>query len=82
MTDTTTGPRFGFRQGIQILRVTRSLIASGDIVKGMSDEQVCDAILAAIMEDDPACFEAGFDWATLLERIIKMLPLILALFGL
>jgi hypothetical protein len=81
MTDTATGP-FQIRQRIQILRTARKLVKSGDITPGMSKEDIQDAIVASMTEDDPAMLEAGFDWQALIDLIIRMLPLIFALFGL
>ena len=81
MTETATGP-FRIGQRIKILRTARKLAQSGEIKSGMSDEDIQDAILAAMTEDDPTMLEAGFDWSALIALIVKMLPLILALFGL
>lgn len=81
MTDTVAGP-FQLRQRIQILRTARQLVKSGDIKKGMSKEDIQDAIVAALTVDDPAMLEAGFDWSSFLALIVKLLPLIMALFGL
>jgi len=49
----------------------------------MDKDEVKEAIAAALLDDDPATYGApGFDWQALLDLIIKMLPLIFALFGL
>ena len=48
----------------------------------MSKEDIQDAILIGLTEDDPTMLEAGFDWQSLIDLIIKLLPLIMALFGL
>jgi hypothetical protein len=81
MTDTVAGP-FQLRQRIQILRTARKLVKSGDITPGMSKEDIQDAIMAAMADDDPAMLEAGFDWQKLIDLIIQLLPLIMKLFGL
>jgi hypothetical protein len=76
------GP-FQIRQRIQILRVTRKLVAAGELKKGMSNDEIKEVIAAALLDDDPEVYGAPeFDWKALLDLIIKMLPLILALFGL
>jgi hypothetical protein len=75
------GP-FQLRQRIQVLRTARKLVKSGDITPGMSKEDIQDAIMAAMADEDPAMLEAGFDWQSLIDLIIKLLPLIMALFGL
>jgi hypothetical protein len=81
MAETAQGP-FQRRQRIQILRTARKLVKSGDITPGMSKDDIQDAIIAAMSEDDPAMLEAGFDWQALIDLIIKLLPIIMALFGL
>ena len=81
MTETAAGP-FQIGQRIKILRTARKLAKAGEIKAGMSQEDIQDAILAAMTEDDPAMSEPGFDWQALIALIIKMLPLIFALFGL
>jgi hypothetical protein len=80
MTD-VQGP-FQLRQRIQILRTARKLVKSGEITAGMSKEDIQDAILMGLTEDDPTMLEAGFDWQSLIDLIIKLLPFIMALFGL
>lgn len=75
------GP-FQIGQRIKILSTARKLVKSGEIKAGMSQEDIQDAILAAMTEDDLAMLEPGFDWQALIALIVKMLPLILALFGL
>jgi hypothetical protein len=81
MTETAAGP-FQLRQRIQILRTARKLVKSGDIKAGMSEDDIKDAIIVAMTEDDPTMLAAGFDWQSFLDLLIKMLPLILAIFGL
>ena len=75
------GP-FQIRQRIKILQVARKLAKSGEIKPGMSKDEIQDTILMGLTDDDPAMLEAGFDWQSLIDLIVKMLPLIMALFGL
>lgn len=77
------GPFAKLRQRIKILRIAAKLVKSGDIVQGMSPDEMTQVIAAAMLEEDPDMYGApGFDWAALIALIIQMLPLILALFGL
>ena len=77
------GPFSRLRQRLQIVRMAGKLVKSGDIVKGMSDEEITQVIAAALLDEDPGTYGApGFDWQALIALIIQLLPLILALFGL
>jgi hypothetical protein len=71
-------PLFG---RIKILREVRALKEQGIIKPGMSKEEITDIIVAA-MAEDPDTQVVGFDWQGLIDLIVKMLPLIMALFGL
>lgn len=75
--------RFQFRNRLKILATARKLAREGVLQKGMSQEEIVDAIAAAMITDDPAVFaDPAFDWQSFLKLILELLPLILAIFGL
>jgi hypothetical protein len=82
MTD-VQGPFTKLRQRIKVLAVAASLVKSGDLVKGMTHEEMAQAIAAGMLESDPSVYgDPSFDWNSLIALIIQLLPIIMALFGL
>lgn len=83
MSEVVTGPFQKIRQTSQILGAARKAKKAGLLVKGMTPEEVQDVIQAQLITDDPKTYgDPGFDWQTLLDLIVKLLPIIMALFGL
>lgn len=66
-----------------MLRVSRQLKESGELTKGMSDDEMAEAILEAIVTEDPKAFgEPGIDFDAILEFIKKWLPIIMSIIAL
>ena len=64
-------------------QAVRELKADGILERGCNRDEAADLIMAHIMADNPQLADkVGLDWETLLELFMKLLPLILALFGL
>ena len=81
MTD-VTGP-FRLRQRIAIIRAAATLGRAGELKKGMDKKEAAALIAAQMIEDDPSTFaDPSFDWQSLIDLIIQLLPLIMILFGL
>ena len=81
MTD-VEGP-LKLRHRFAIIRAAAKLGRAGQLTKGMDKQEAAALIAAQLMEDDPAAFEdPSIDWEYWIDLIIKMLPIILMLFGL
>lgn len=66
-----------------MIRVGRQLKESGELTKGMSDDEMAEAILESIVAEDPKAFaEPGIDFDAILELIKKWLPIIMAIIAL
>jgi hypothetical protein len=63
------------------LRTVKRMHEDGVRFKEIPRDEVATLIAAEMMEDDPSYAAEGFDWQALIDLIIKLLPLILALFG-
>lgn len=83
MSELTTGPFQKMRQTAQIIGAARKAKKSGLLVKGMTPDEVQDAIVAQLLGDDPKTYgDPKFDWSSLIALIVELLPIIMALFGL
>jgi hypothetical protein len=66
-----------------MIRVSRQLRDSGALTKDMSDDDMAETILEAIVTEDPKAFsEVGIDFDAILEFIKKWLPVIMAIIAL
>jgi len=53
-----------------------------EIEKDCDQDEAAELMMLYILDSKPKLVEAGLDWEALLELFLKILPLILALFGL
>jgi hypothetical protein len=75
------------RAGVTFLHVrrrVRDLIDSGEITAGMSHEQMANIVLDDLSAGNPRAFDdvPQRDWQAFFDFILKILPIILAIFGL
>lgn len=68
---------------VKILSVASRAAKDGRLHSGMTEEEMTEVIVMDLIKEDPGTYlAAGFDWQTLLDLIVKLLPLIISLFGL
>ena len=66
-----------------MIRVSRQLKDNGSLSKDLTDDEMAEVILEAIVSEDPKAFaEVGIDFDAILELIKKWLPIILAIVSL
>ena len=66
-----------------VRRHMRDLIDSGDITPDMTHEQMANIVMDAIRAENPRAFNdvPKRDWQAFFDFIMKLLPIILAIFG-
>lgn len=74
-------PRWRVHHRRAVLRTVKRMKDEGVALREIPRDELAVLIAAEMIEDDPAYSADGFDWQALLDLIIKLLPLILALFG-
>lgn len=68
---------------VNLIRVTRQLAADGVINKDTPQDEVRDAVLSKLAEENPvACADPTLDWDAILAFLEKLLPFILQIIAL
>jgi hypothetical protein len=79
----TGGPFRKLLHKVKILSVASRAVKDGTLHAGMTEEEMTEVIAMGLIKEDPGTYlAAGFDWQVLLDLIVKLLPLIMAIFGL